>query len=382
VTVSRFKDLGPAIALGVMGNSVIYMIPLLVGGMVSDRGFSEQAAGYMASADLGGYALATFLTAMVITRWSWHRLAFAGLAVILVANVMTTFTYDVSSFAAIRVVSGFGCGVLAALASVSVGQSDNPDRNYGLLLAAALLFGTAALWGMPWLLTHYGLNSAYWLLSVLAIASCFVVLRLPGRHAPAAASASVGGAGTPWLQAVLVLAAILIFWAAQNDVYAYIERVGNAASLDAEFIGFTLGVANLTGFVGASLVAAMGTRFGRLVPLIVATVVQIACIVVLTHHLTPWRYLVAISATSLSWNVVNPFQLGSLATVDRTGKALALAATVTGAGLAIGPAAAATALGHGGYEAVLWLSGILEVAALVLVMPSLRLSAQPALQAP
>lgn len=378
--MSRFKDLGPAIALGVMGNSVIYMIPLLVGGMVSDRGFSEQAAGYMASADLGGYALATFLTAMVITRWSWHRLAFAGLAVILVANVLTTFTHDVLSFAGIRVVSGFGCGVLAALASVSVGQSDNPDRNYGLLLAAALLFGTAALWGMPWLLTHYGLNSAYWLLSVLAIASCFVVPRLPEWHAPAAAGASVGGAGTQWFQAVLVLAAILIFWAAQNDVYAYIERVGNAASLDAEFIGFTLGVANLTGFVGASLVAAMGTRFGRLVPLIIATLVQIACIVVLTHDLTPWRYLVAISATSLSWNVVNPFQLGSLAGVDRTGKALALAATVTGAGLAIGPAAAATALGHGGYEAVLWLSGILEVVALVLVMPSLRPSAQPALQ--
>ena len=31
----------PIILIGVMGNSVIYLIPLLVGGMVSDRGFSE-----------------------------------------------------------------------------------------------------------------------------------------------------------------------------------------------------------------------------------------------------------------------------------------------------------------------------------------------------
>ncbi|MBS0397456.1 MAG: hypothetical protein JSR95_02130, partial [Proteobacteria bacterium] len=58
-----------------MGNSVIYMIPLLVGGMVNDRGFSEAQSGYMASADLAGYAISTVLTAMVINRWSWHRLA-------------------------------------------------------------------------------------------------------------------------------------------------------------------------------------------------------------------------------------------------------------------------------------------------------------------
>jgi MFS family permease len=75
---------------------------------------------------------------------------------------------------------------------------------------------------------------------------------------------------------------------------------------------------------------------------------------------------------SLSWNVVNPLQLGILAGVDPTGKALALAATVTGAGLAIGPAIGALAIGIGSYVAVLWAAGALAIVSIALILPVLR----------
>ena len=146
-TLNPLKQLVPAIVIGVMGNSVIYLIPLLVGGMVSDRGFSEQAAGLMASADLAGYALATFSTAMLLDRFSWRSMALCAIPLIIGANIVTTLTYSAELFAAVRFASGLGCGVLAAIASVSLGRTDNPDRNYGLFFAASLLFGTAALWG-------------------------------------------------------------------------------------------------------------------------------------------------------------------------------------------------------------------------------------------
>lgn len=368
----KLRGLVPTILIGVMGNSVIYMIPLLVGGMVNDRGFSEAQSGYMASADLAGYAISTVLTAMVINRWSWHRLAYTGLVLMVLANFGTTFASEIPAFTLARVVNGLGSGILAALASVSVGQSDNPDRNYGLLLAASLLYGTAALWGLPVLLAYQGLNGAYWLLVVLAAAMMLVVHRLPQWHVPARRAATVGSGRGTWLLAGSLLAAIMIFWAAQNDVYAYIERVGHASGLGATFIGFSLGVANLTGFVGASLVAALGTRVGRLLPLTGATAILLACIVPLTRPLTPLIFILSMGLTALAWNIVNPFQLGILASVDSTGRALALAATVTGAGLAIGPAVGATAIGIGGYDAVLWTSGLFEVISLLLVLPALH----------
>jgi predicted MFS family arabinose efflux permease len=355
-----------------MGNSVIYLIPLLVGGMVSDRGFSEQQAGFMASADLGGYAIATFLTALLLDRLPWRRMALAGLVVMIAANVVTTFTHDVQAFVIVRIASGLGSGVLAALASVAVGQTEQPERNYGILIAASLLYGTAALWGLPVLLARYGLNSAYWLLVALATVVLFFVSSMPaGRTARSEGPAGMGRSGR-WLLSAAVLVSILLFWADQNDVYAYIERIGNASGISAEFIGFSLGLANLTGFAGASLVAALGTRAGRRLPIVVATVINLACLAILGQSVGPWTYLVALGAMSLSWNVVNPLQLGILAGVDPTGKALALAATVTGAGLAIGPAIGALAIGIGSYVAVLWAAGALAIVSIALILPVLR----------
>jgi len=371
----HLKSLLPSITIGVMGNGVIYMIPLLVGGMVSDRGFDEQVAGYMASADLGGYALATFLTAMLLDRVPWRRMAYVALTVLIAANIATTFSHGITEFACARIASGLGCGVLAALASVTIGQSEEPDRNYGFLLAASLLYGTAALWGLPVMLGRFGLNSAYWLLAGLGVLICLVVPSIPaGRPAPARTQES-GRRMPHWLLAAAVLLSILLFWADQNDVYAYIERVGNASQISPEFIGFSLGVANLTGFFGASLVAALGSRAGRLVPILVATVVNLGCLYVLSRPAMPWVYLAAIAVTSFTWNIVNPFQLGVLASVDPTGKALALAATVTGAGLAIGPAIGAAAIGIGSYPAIFWLAGGLAVVSVLLMLPALRVPA-------
>ena len=374
----QLKGLVPAILIGVMGNSVIYLIPLLVGGMVSDRGFSEAQAGLLASADLAGYALATFVTAMVLDRISWRRMALCALGVIIVANVGTTFIYGRDLFALIRFTSGSGCGVLAAIASVSVGQTDTPDRNYGLLFAAALLFGTAALWLLPPLLGHFGLNSAYWLIALLALIVGFVAAKLPAGRIVRMEAPPVG-TREGWILAVAVLASIMLFWAEQNAVYAYIERIGNAAGLNPEYIGFCLGVANLTGFAGASLVAWLGTRLGRLVPLLIATLLQLICLAAFAGHVSSMAYLVALGVIALSWNVVNPFQLGILAGVEPSGKALALAATVTGTGLAIGPAAGAVAIGAGGYGAILWLAGALAIISLVLLLPPQRAALRQAL---
>lgn len=365
------RKLIPSIVTGVMGNSVIYLIPLLVGSMVTDRGFSEQQAGLLASADLAGYAIATFFTAIVLHRFNWRKMAYAALAVMIVANIGATFVYGFGAFAAIRFFSGIGCGVLAAIATVSLGHTEKPDKSYGLLFAASLLFGTAALWGLPVLLETSGLNGAYILIACLALLIGFVVRHLPEDFAPRAAVAS-DAKEYHWILVGAVLVAITLFWAEQNALYAYMERIGNASGLTGQYIGFALGAANLTGFVGAALVASIGSRFGRALPIVVSTVVQLACLWSLSGHLSPTAYLVAIGLISLAWNVVNPYQLGVLAMVDPGGRALAMSATVVGVGLAAGPAMAAVVVGSGGYDGILWLASALAVLSVVLIIPALR----------
>jgi predicted MFS family arabinose efflux permease len=365
------RKLLPTILVGVMGNTGIYLIPLLVGAMVADRGFTDQQAGLVASADLAGYAVMTFITAMFLIHRNWRRMALVGVAIMFVANIATTFVSAAGPFAAVRFLSGLGAGLLAAIATVSLGQTDRPDRNYGFLFAASLLFGTAGLWGLPLLLARVGLNGAYVVIALLAVLVGFLSASLPaGGSRQVQAGASLPRRG--WMLAGLMLLSITLFWAQQNALYAYMERIGSASGLSAQFIGFTLGLANLTGFAGASLVAWLGAHVGRIVPLVLSTAVQLACLWVLSGTVSSSGYLIAIGVISLAWNIVNPIQVGMLASVDQGGRALALASTVIGVGLAIGPAMGAAVLHGTDYSRILSLTAFLAVLSIVLALPAVR----------
>ena len=367
-----FRKLLPAIIVGVMGNTVIYLTPLLVGAMVADRGFTDQQAGLVASADLAGYAVMTFVTAMFLIHRNWRRMALVGVAIMFIGNIATTFVSAAGAFAAVRFLSGIGAGMLAAIATVSLGQTDKPDRNYGFLFAASLLFGTAGLWGLPLLLDRVGLNGAYVFIALLAVLVGFLSTSLPEGRTKQAQTTGSAPPQRSWMLAGLVLLSITLFWAQQNALYAYMERIGNASGLSAQFIGFTLGLANLTGFAGASLVAWLGTRFGRLVPLVLSTAVQLACLWALLGTVSSPGYLIAIGVISLAWNIVNPIQVGILADVDQGGRALALASTVIGVGLAIGPAMGAAVLHGTDYSRILWLAAFLAILSIVLALPAMR----------
>jgi len=366
------RKLLPAIVVGVMGNTGIYLIPLLIGAMVADRGFTDQQAGLVASADLAGYAVMTFVTAMFLIHRNWRRMALVGVAIMFVANIATTFVSAAGAFAAVRFLSGLGAGILAAIATVSLGQSDKPDRNYGLLFAASLLFGTAGLWGLPLLLDRVGLNGAYVLIALLAVIVGFLSTSLPASGTPQTRLSDSVTPQRSWILAGIMLLSITLFWAQQNALYAYMERIGNASGLSVQFIGFTLGLANLTGFAGASLVAWLGTRFGRLLPLVLSTAVQLTCLWALSGIISAPGYLIALGVISLSWNIVNPIQIGILAGVEPSGRALALASTVIGVGLAAGPALGAAVLHGNDYSRVLALVAFLTVISITLALLAMR----------
>ncbi len=358
------------VTIGVMAVTSLYLQPLLVGGMISDRGFTEQQAGFIASADLAGMALASFIALAWLTRIGWRVAALFGLATMALANAATTAVFSAELFAVVRFVSGFGGGTLLAIAMVGIGHSEHADRNYAILLVCQLLFGTLGLWALPFLLAGFGLNGAYWLLALLAVLVTAVTAAIPTIRAREASATGTVPAQT-WLACSAVLLAILLFFVEQNAVWAYSERIGNAAGLSAEYIGFSLGLANLMGLVGAALVAWLGTRFGRLLPLCVVTVVQIVCLGVLVGQMGDRTFLAGMMLLAFAWNVIIPYQLGILAEIDASGRMLALAATVTGVGLALGPGAGAMVLRGEDYSSINVLAGVLAIAILVLVLPAL-----------
>lgn len=169
-----------------------------------------------------------------------------------------------------------------------------------------------------------------------------------------------------------MLAAIVIFLAQQGALWSYMERIGNRAGLSAVFIGLSLGISTLTGFAGAALIAWLGNRNNRLVPLLVTMAIQLVALGVLSGRPSALTFIAASAMLALCWNIVNPLQLSILADVDVTGRALALSATATGVGMAMGPSIGALSINPQGYGVLLSTVGALALVSVALMILVLR----------
>jgi predicted MFS family arabinose efflux permease len=370
------SSLAATLAIGVMGNSVIYVMPLLIGAMVTDRGFSEQQAGLIASADLLGYTVATLAVAVLVRQVNWRIIAWCGLLLMVGANLASPLISGFEAFAAARILSGLGGGLLAALATVAIGCRAEPDRGFGALFAALLLFATAALWILPPVIDSQGIGGAYGLIVVLALPVAYSLRHMPSTAETAAVKVPGQAQTNRWF-AYLVLLSIFVFFAEQNALWAFAERIGSSAGLSGQYIGFALGVATLLSAVGASLVAWLGTRISRGLAVAGATLVQIGAFVWLGRELGASLFLILVVLLSIAWNIVNPFQLGILSQLDISGSSLALAPAATGLGLAAGPAIGAAVLSPGAYGTLLSVCAALAAISALLLWPPLGALKRP-----
>ena len=58
--------------LSTFGAAVYFIAPLLVGGYVTQLGFSSQQGGYIISAELAGFAVAAIPAAIWVKRFNWR----------------------------------------------------------------------------------------------------------------------------------------------------------------------------------------------------------------------------------------------------------------------------------------------------------------------
>ena len=99
--------------------------------------------------------------------------------------------------------------------------------------------------------------------------------------------------------------------------------------------------------MGAGLVVAFGTRWGRTLPIACGTLAAVVGNAAFYRSASPLVYAAANIATAITWFFVVPYLLGLCAAFDRSGRSAALAGLSSKLGLASGPYAAAALLGAG-----------------------------------
>ena len=368
VDINHPLALAAALLLGVIGPEVFIVQPGFVQGLVAHVGFSEQQAGYVASAEMWGLALTTLMMSWVASRVDWRKLLMVSTLVVVAGNLGSLATVDPAGFAAWRFVAGLGCGVLVSLSFTMVGLTANPDRNFGYLIAAVLTYGAFGLWLMPGAFDLIGMKG------LIVFFALFPLLALPLlRYLPRSGEEQVhaeNGAVTLSisLRAVAVIT-MLGYFLAQGVVWAYLFLIGLSGGVDEQGVANGLTISQFLGIAGALLAAVLGSRWGRLGPLSVGILGGIVPLFFLFEQFSALQYGIAVSAYNFAWNLTHPFLLAAMASFDRSGKLVVHAVGAQMLGLAIGPALAASVVQSDDYGSVLTLGIALFLVAWVLILP-------------
>jgi DHA1 family inner membrane transport protein len=368
---SDARGLTAAAVLGIIGALTIFIAPGFLG-LVADQGrLGDAGAGYVISSDIDTMAVAIAVATLLITRISWRQLALVGLGLIAAGSLATAFVHAEGAFIAARVCAGAGEGLAVGVSFAALGQARNPDRAFGGYLAAGLTISAVILLLVPVLQPHFGTAPFFIGIAVLAVLSGALVPWLSVGNTSVTAGSS-GPTGIHWRLAGAGLLGVFLYFLAQGAVWSYFGEIGAASGVQADFIGRTLAISSMAGIGGALLAVLIATRFGRAWPLIASAGASAVSFLVLRGHVSASVFVCSAVLFNAAWNFSMPFLSGLCADADCRGRVVCAMGCIQTVGTGLGPAAAASLLGQGGFSAVLWMSLAVLVLSLVIVLAGLR----------
>ena len=347
------------------------LIPLLVGAGAESLGLTQKQAGFLASADLAGIAVAAVICTAWIRRWAWRPLAVAGIAVIVLSNVISIRVESFPYLCLLRFITEFGQGIIYSLAMVSIGDTSKPDRYFAFGIGMTVLISIAFFLLLPGLIQIYGLTAIFATHALVACAVLPVVLWLPQRGVtqPQAVTARAGNVAPLFI----VMIGFMFYMAAEGGLWAYMERIGNHAGFTPEFIGRALAATQVCSVIGALLASALSTRYGRMLPVVAGCSLLIIAMMMLLGQGAGF-FVSAVCLTQFSYIFVAPYLLLLCVELDPTGRLYILSIAFKLGGMSLGPSVIAQFLVPGSYAAVSWIGSVFLLATLLLIVPqALRL---------
>jgi len=345
--------------------------PLLLSAFVDDRGFGEARASWLSSAELLSSAVIAVAVADWLTRKSRRSTARVGLALVLVAQLLSIARFDFIPLLALRVLAGVGAGFAGAAATSAAAGTRNPERVFASISFATAMLGVITVGPIGMAIGRFGAAGAF----VFSVVICCVVFPfltyLPAPRS-AAATAQTDRDDSNLLSALAILAALFLFMLGQNAVWGFTARIGQSKGLEVEQISWILAVTALAGLAGAATSAALGIRRGRMAPMLFAIAGTVASIVLVVESESPLAFIVGNAAWTFLFAFSTPYFLGLLAALDSHGRWAAMGTGLAGIGAACGPAAVGASVEANGYRVLVTLMIVTGVATAAAVVPVLR----------
>jgi predicted MFS family arabinose efflux permease len=321
--------------------AIFLLMPLLIGVSSDELNLSSEKAGFIASSYFGGYLLICLSAFFWIQKVNWRHASIVGHALLILGVLFGVNLADYGLILTAFFIAGCGGGILFGICICILGETDDPDRYFGVKLTAEQFLAAILLFSLPRFVT------SAWGFSGLGIslACVFIVLGFSTRWLPKSASKiltvdtkSVHKSAN--LRVWIGLVCLMIFMAGLTGVWAFIERMASSNDITTIEIGWALSLGVIGGGGGAFAAAIIGDRFGRAVPLLCSLTILSLVLFVLNSKFSVFTFTLCCIGLSGLWNYSLAYQMGIIASLDKGGRLTVLMSSALALGAMLGPAIA------------------------------------------
>lgn len=365
------RTVATAILLSVVGASGFLILPLLIGAAAEQLKLVESQLGLLASILMVGSSISALLAIFLVRKFNWVKLAFCALLLMLAGNTCAFVLQDsFALFVAAIALTSLGGGTAYSLALTILSDNSKPDRMFGYSVAAQVSFQVLGLLLLPALIESGGLNSLLIFLIIVVVTGLCSVWFLPGEGI----SHEVNSPFSVFTQSRVIYALVgcLFFFFNVGCFWAFIERMGNAYGYEPQTIGNSLAAGVAVGVVGALAASWQGERYGRLKPLLYSAVGTVIAAIMLGASKDLTIYVLAVALYNFVWNYSLAYQYAVVATVDASGRGIAMTPAFHALGAALGPGLAGLVISADSFIGVNVLVSISVVISFLFFIPAVR----------
>lgn len=325
----------------VVGSSMFNLEPLFLAAAAKKFLLDDNQIGWLAGIEIAGIAFASLLAPRWIPSTGYKNTAFLGLIIIIIGNSLSLFVDNYSTLLIIRFITGFGgYGIVYICGIMLLGSLKSPTRAFGLLVFINMLITATTMKLLPLLMDKNPWESIVFYLIGLSIIGLLISRTLPQRKKKELESHSnKKQISFNWHPSIiLMLFAILFFSINLGAIWSFTERIGNATGLNLEDIGSYLSTSLPFQALGAMLAVGIGTRYGRIAPLVLVLFGQILGLyfIYIASPGMEWAFFAGISLWGFSWNLGIAFQLGLMSDLPDGQRILGYVPGVEAVGASLG----------------------------------------------
>lgn len=327
------------VSLNVVGVATFDVMPTMVEGAQQSLRFTAGEVGSLSALIMGGSAVGSMIAKYWVRRLIWPTAARAALYGIVAANGLSIFFHGRGIFFFLQFAVGFFSGSLYSLTLTTLSDGEQPDRDFGIVIAAQVAFQAIGLYAGPGLLRLGGIDALLAAFVAISAAGLLIAGRVPlrGRDVPAYVPfKTLLRPGT-----LIALVGCTFYMLSAGCYWTYIALIGEDAGFDEERIARSLVIGVFAGFVGALAAAWCGTRLPRNALLTAGTIMVVMAVGLIQGHISLLAFIVSCCLFNFSWNFSVAYQYAAVNAVDASGRGVALAPAFHNVGASIGPAVAA-----------------------------------------